>query len=160
MGNRATIIFTDGERYSPAVYLHWNGGPESVYAFLEELDRREVRADAEYEAARFVQIVGEATDSGGENGLSLGIVNGPKSDSPEELEAVQTDHGDNGLYLINRNTGEFRRFLESGSNWKLEELTPETVAAEFREAETHSYRAEFRKFFQALSEHKKVEATT
>ncbi len=39
MGNRATIIFTDGKKsFSPAVYLHWNGGPESVYAFLEELD--------------------------------------------------------------------------------------------------------------------------
>ena len=62
MGNRATVIFQAQDTISPAIYLHWNGGPESVYQFLDELDRRKVRGDADYEAARFVKIVGEFFD--------------------------------------------------------------------------------------------------
>lgn len=40
MGNRAYVVFEDrqGNR-SPAVYLHWNGGPESIYAMLDTLAR-------------------------------------------------------------------------------------------------------------------------
>ena len=40
MGNRAAVVFTKGEEISPAVYLHNNGGPESIYSFLAELNRR------------------------------------------------------------------------------------------------------------------------
>src|SRR5216117_1968113 len=112
MGNRATIVFWDGkERFSPAIYLHWNGGPESVYAFLEELDRRGVRADQDYECARLIQLIGEFFDSDGKaGGLSLGVVNGPDPISAwtvglgltEALSHVPTDHGDNGFYLVDR----------------------------------------------------------
>lgn len=124
MGNRATVIFWDAstKACSPAVYLHWNGGPDSVYGFLEELDRRNVRADQEYECARFIQIVGEffsqsyAPPTDGDPhgiyresafGLSLGVVNGPtqaamKRSVPKALEGVMTDHGDNGFYLVDR----------------------------------------------------------
>jgi hypothetical protein len=60
MGNRGTVVFTDGQHsFSPAIYLHWHGSANYIYAFLEELDRRKVRADRSYDAARFVQIVGE-----------------------------------------------------------------------------------------------------
>ncbi len=66
MGNRGTVIFSNqaGDEFSPAVYQHWNGGPESVYAFLDELDRRGVRGadDLAYQAARFVHIVGDFFD--------------------------------------------------------------------------------------------------
>ena len=80
MGNRATVIFVTGEgKISPAVYLHWNGGPESVYQFLDELDRRKVRAGDDYECARFIQIVGEFFDQDATSGLSLGVSNGPHS---------------------------------------------------------------------------------
>lgn len=40
MGNRANIIFTDedqSENNNFGVYIHWNGGPESVYAFFKTL---------------------------------------------------------------------------------------------------------------------------
>lgn len=78
MGNRAFVVFENegSTKFSPAIYLHWNGGPESVYAFLDLLDRYKVTADQEYEAARFVQIVGNFI--GGT--LSLGIVNGPDTE--------------------------------------------------------------------------------
>lgn len=103
MGNRANVIFCNGERISPCIYLHWNGGPDSVYAFLEELDRRKVRPDAEYEAARFCQLVGEFFDQRKElGGLSLGVLNGPSEISVEALGRLMTDQGDNGFYVVNR----------------------------------------------------------
>ncbi len=102
MGNRATVVFTAGDHISPAVYLHWQGGPESVYAFLDELDRREVRADADYECARFIGIVAEFFDADSYGTTSLGVTNGPTVIAPEALAEVQTDHGDNGFYVVNR----------------------------------------------------------
>jgi hypothetical protein len=165
---------------SPAVYLHWNGGPESVYAFLEELDRRGVRADQNYECARFVQVVGEfftwSTEGDlsdpiyreGAFGLSLGIANGPRSDSLEDLECVQTDHGDNGFYLVCRvagredagtlvDTGWVRRFTEAYyPETGLTEWAPEAVERERDTAAADASRAAFREFFAGLEERAQV----
>jgi hypothetical protein len=91
-----------GKRFSPSVYCHWNGSAGSIYGFLEELDRRKIRADQDYECARFIQLVGEFFDQNQISGLSLGVANGPTSDKPEDLQKVQTDHGDNGFYLVDR----------------------------------------------------------
>ena len=105
MGNRGNIVFTDGvERHSPCIYVHWNGSAESVYPWLAELDRRGVRADQEYEAARFVQLVGEFFDSREKyNGLSLGMVNVPKMLlTKSTLGVIKTDSSDNGFFLVNR----------------------------------------------------------
>lgn len=103
MGNRGTVVFTDGkDSFSPAIYLHWNGGPESVLAFLDELDRRKIRADQDYEAARFIAIVAQFFDKDEVGGLSLGVTNGPASDSLEDLAKIWTDKGDNGVYLVDR----------------------------------------------------------
>lgn len=101
MGNRANVIFVDGTDISPAVYLHWNGGVESVYAFVKEMQRRNwTRLD--YGAARFCQVVGEFLRGTGESitkddGLSLGVFNGPAS-----LDAVALDPfiEENGLFII------------------------------------------------------------
>lgn len=146
MGNRAMVVFTnkDNSRFSPAVYLHWNGGPESVYPFLNELDRREVRADQEYEAARFVAIVSEFFDQNCYSGLSLGVRNGPTSIH----ELGMLNQGDNGVYLVCRGEGKskVRRFMmhyspkangQSHQEWK--EFSQEKVEEERREAEAHKY---------------------
>ena len=147
MGNRATVIFTDGkESFSPAVYLHWNGGPESVYGFLEELNRRKARADQDYECARFIELVGEFFDQDEFGSTSLGGTNGPASDRLEDLEKVVTDHGNNGFYLVNR-TGEkmsVRRFTESYQREPfkclgLKEMEPLDVANERLAAYKHKY---------------------
>ena len=142
MGNRATVIFTDGKKsFSPAVYLHWNGGPESVYGFLEELNRRKARADQEYECARFIELVGDFFDQDEFGSTSLGVTNGPKSDKPEDLAKVNTDHSDNGFYLVNRtnNHMQVRRFIERHKgDWSkpdsvsfyLDEMSPEQVEQE------------------------------
>jgi hypothetical protein len=106
MGNRAVIVFKikyDNElELSPQVYLHWNGGPESVMAFLHEMERRGYTRD-DYASARLCQVVGEFFRGVGEcvskdEGLSLGLYPPPKDLKPETLK--QIDHGDNGVYVV------------------------------------------------------------
>jgi hypothetical protein len=52
MGNRALVIFTDGERVSPVVYLHWCG--DQVPAWLSDLKQlmRGREGDVDYSCAR------------------------------------------------------------------------------------------------------------
>jgi hypothetical protein len=164
MGNRATVIFTDGKkRFSPAVYLHWNGGPESVYAFLEELDRRRQRCDQDYECARFIQLIGEFFDQDRISSTSLGVVNGPKSDNICDLLKVRTDHGDNGFYLVNRtvepmNVRRFREQLDGATGkYTLVELPSGQVAAEREAAAKHEYRKTFRGVFASITGDKRIE---
>lgn len=156
MGNRANVIFTNKKRnsFSPTIYLHWNGGPESIYGFLEELDRRKVRADQEYEAARFTQIVGEYMDQTSQGGYSLGILSGPKNAKPEQLLRACDDTSDNGLYLICREGGEIRveRIFE-GPNVKSEIWVKEEKAEAYKSA----YLEEFRKFFSRLANNREVQ---
>jgi hypothetical protein len=126
MGNRAVVIFTNREAdiFSPAIYLHWNGGPESIYQFLDELDRRDVRADQNYEAARFVQIVGEFMDQEYRSNCSLGIDSGPS----HFCEVLGHDCGDNGIFLVCRALAEgrkvrrFWRGAEKDEDWVKAEL--------------------------------------
>lgn len=54
MGNRCYVAFPEAQ---VAVYLHWNGGLESVLAFLDFMNERGDRGET-YGAARFCQIVG------------------------------------------------------------------------------------------------------
>ena len=98
MGNRAVIAYipsheevpTDLEAASDAgivgLYLHWNGGPESIQAFLTAAKRYGVRPD-DYGLARLTQIIGNYL--GGT--LSMGI--GP-------IKSLDTDNFDNGTYLV------------------------------------------------------------
>jgi len=149
MGNRANVIFSDGSKFedrppqlSPAIYLHWNGGPDSVYAFLAETFRRMSSRgqDVSYMSARFVQIVGDFFGVDGSGGcLSLGIVSGPESMSLEALAAF--DCGDNGIYVVEP-LG-IRRFVwtpatvENG-DIPLREMSEEEVARERRDAESEN----------------------
>lgn len=93
MGNRAVI--TD-DLNGIGVYLHWNGGPDSVGAFLEYCRLRGFRSPTEdraYAYARLVQVI--ANFFGG--GLSVGI---------DLCRNLDCDNGDNGTYIV-------------GAGWKL-----------------------------------------
>lgn len=83
MGNRA--IITD-EAKKIAVYLHWNGGMDSVEAFLEYCRIKQYRAD-DYGWARLCQVIGNFFGGG----LSLGI---------GAYDEYGDDPGDNGVYII------------------------------------------------------------
>ena len=89
MGNRA-VIATNDLTTSPAIYLHWNGGPESVLAFLDaakELEFRDPVADPPYGTAYLQALI--CLYFG--NGMSTGI---------SALKNSDTDNGDNGVYRL------------------------------------------------------------
>ena len=92
MGNRAVIAFQDASHTevqpdSVGVYLHWNGGPQSVVAFLDAAKYLGVRREDEYGAARLCQIIGNWF--GGN--LSIGI---------GTCRTMDTDNWDNGTYVV------------------------------------------------------------
>lgn len=90
MGNRAVIAFTrDGSKPDLGVYLHWNGGPESVYCFLDAMQELGWRFEEGYGTARLAQLAGQLF---GSNGLSVGIV--------AITTLADVDPGDNGVYVV------------------------------------------------------------
>ena len=89
MGNNALIKAKDNT--NKAVYLHWNGGRDSVEAFLKYCELKRFRGfDDDYGIARFCQVVGNFFGVGG---LSLGIM--------DISEGEDGGYMDNGLYIVN-----------------------------------------------------------
>src|ERR1051326_2984584 len=102
MGDRALIIFTDGEAVSPVIYLHWAGSrvPDLLHRHKDLMASR--GADVQYAAARFVGIV-HATMP--EQNLSLGIWNADcntryavLADAADKL--ADLSHGDAGFVVV------------------------------------------------------------
>lgn len=90
MGNRAVITTRDNFRSNGVgVYLHWNGGRDSVEAFLKYMKLRRFRApDSDnYGWARLCQVVGNYL--GGTS--SIGI---------DRVDHLDMDNWDNGTYII------------------------------------------------------------
>lgn len=94
MGNRAVIGWQDQDgnfsEESIGVYLHWNGGRDSVEAFLaycEIMGFRSPSFDSQYGVARFIQVVANWF---GEDGLSIGV---------DKIANLDTVNWDNGLYI-------------------------------------------------------------
>lgn len=115
MGNRAVICHSKAKN-STAIYVHWNGGLESVLAFLEVCRRRGYRDptyDSGYGMARLCGLICEFFDGA----LSVGI--GP-------LSTLDTDNHDNGTYLIGKGwTIEERFGAGSKRAYTLDALTTE-----------------------------------
>jgi hypothetical protein len=86
MGNRA-VITTEEKKIG--IYLHWNGGYDSVNAFLTYCKLRDFREpeDDNYGWARLCQVIGNYF--GGD--LSVGI---------DTLDCLDCKNGDNGVYII------------------------------------------------------------
>jgi len=89
MGNRAVITTPKKDL---GVYLHWNGGRDSVEAFLAYCNIKHYRNpnDDCYGWARLCQVIGNFF--GGTN--SIGI---------DKYERLDTNNGDNGVYIIDEN---------------------------------------------------------
>jgi hypothetical protein len=86
MGNRAVITT---EAKDLGVYLHWNGGRDSVEAFLLYCKLKGYRCpeNDNYGWARLCQVIGNFFG----DGLSVGI---------DKYDRLDTDNGDNGTYII------------------------------------------------------------
>lgn len=90
MGNRAVITTAPYAETNIGIYLHWNGGRESVEAFLaaaKALGMRSPGGDPYYAMARLVQIIGNFF--GGSTSIGIGL-----------CSELDTDNGDNGTYVI------------------------------------------------------------
>lgn len=90
MGNRAVITTKDGFAHNGlGIYLHWNGGRDSVRAFLKYCELKGFRSpDTDnYGWARLAQVIGNFFGGG----LSIGI---------DKVRNLDCDNFDNGTYLI------------------------------------------------------------
>ena len=102
MGNRA-IIKPEGKNIG--VYLHWNGGFDSVTAFLKYCELKGYRGfDDSYGMARFCQVVGNFFGGG----LSLGVIANVEETDEEAM------YIDNGIYIVKhwtpiRHIGDFEK---------------------------------------------------
>lgn len=141
MGNRANVIFTsrDGKQISPAVYLYWDGGPASIYSFLDELERRGCNGHESYSAARFVHVVADYFDSEGATSQSLGIMPGPRAITAKQMERY--DLSDNGVFVVSYPKGNrhVRRFVRTDDYNTAREMTASEVFDERERAYKHPY---------------------
>lgn len=100
MGNRAVITtyiegetledFEAGKNNRIGIYLHWNGGKDSIEGFLKYCKIKNFRTPEtdNYGWARLIQII---TNTINQDGLSVGI---------DTIDHLDCDNGDNGVYLI------------------------------------------------------------
>lgn len=90
MGNRAVITTADNfKNNGVGVYLHWNGGRDSVEAFLKYCDMQGYREPSEdcYGWAYLCGVISNFFS----DGLSVGI---------DVIDHLDCDNGDNGVYII------------------------------------------------------------
>lgn len=86
MGNRA-MVCPVGKNYG--VYLHWNGGRDSVEAFLKYCELKGYRGfDDSYGMARFTQVV--ANFFGGSNSIGIEF----------NVQESDAEWYDNGIYYV------------------------------------------------------------
>jgi hypothetical protein len=91
MGNRAVITFKDDNPENIAIYLHWNGGRDSVEAFCEAARLLGLPRDIsdDYAVGRFIQMVGN-------------FFAGCSSFGVGKVKNLDCDNGDNGLYILGK----------------------------------------------------------
>ncbi len=89
MGNRAVISFQDTDLETldtsqVGIYLHWNGGLESIEGFCQAASALGVN-----EPARFIQMIGNWF--GGSSSVYVDVIS-----------RLDYDNGDNGTYVISK----------------------------------------------------------
>lgn len=90
MGNKAVITTAENfKNNGVGIYLHWNGGRDSVEAFLEYCKMKGYRSPDkdDYGFARLTQVI--ANFFGGTVSIGVGVVSN-----------LDCDNGDNGVYII------------------------------------------------------------
>lgn len=95
MGNRAVITASSDRENGIGIYLHWNGGIESVLAFLDVAKARGFRcpaSDESYGMARLCGLIHEFFGVDRDTSLGIGT-----------LGQLDCDNGDNGVYTIGKN---------------------------------------------------------
>ena len=94
MGNRAVITASTSHTKGIGIYLHWNGGIESVQAFLDVAKARGFRdptSDESYGMARLCGLIHEFFGVDQDTSLGIGT-----------LEQLDCDNYDNGVFVIGK----------------------------------------------------------
>ena len=126
MGNRAVIAFEDKSRDKkdcPAIYLHWNGGRDSVEGFLAVAkDQFGSTHSPDYGCARLTTIICNWFTA--KDGLSIGV---------GTFGTLDADNYDNGTYWLNSKyeitEREFQRQAEQAV-YLIDELKESVLAAQ------------------------------
>ena len=108
MGNRA-VIRIEGE--SAGIYVHYNGGRDTIEPLLEVAKEYGIRGD-DYGIARLTQMLGNFF--GGT--LSLGVA---------QLDELDQNNSDNGTYVVDENFNIIERLYFSGEeqdHWNYDEI--------------------------------------
>lgn len=114
MGNRAVITTKENfENNGIGIYLHWNGGYDSVSAFLKYCELKGYRSPSVdcYGYARLCQVIGNFF--GGST--SIGI---------NTIDKLDCDNYDNGVYIIEDWNIVDRKYFDGAEqmNYELEEM--------------------------------------
>lgn len=114
MGNRAVITTKENfENNGIGIYLHWNGGYDSVSAFLKYCELKGYRCPEydNYGWARLCQVI--ANFFGGSTSIGIDVVNN-----------LDCDNYDNGVYIIENWKIVDRKYNRYGEqmNYKLEDM--------------------------------------
>jgi hypothetical protein len=131
MGNRAVITTRCNnaeESNNIGIYLHWNGGRDSIEAFLKYCKIKKFRCpeDDNYGWARLCQVIANyfGSDNGG---LSVGI---------GKCCNLDCNNYDNGVYIVEDWEIIDRQYYDYGeeqSNYELREMLVEIDKAQPRE---------------------------
>ena len=89
MGNRAVITTVGATDNTTGIYVHWNGGVNSIEAFCAYCDMKGFRSpDTDcYGFAYLATVIGNFFG----DGLSLGV---------DRIKCLDTDNYDNGVYYL------------------------------------------------------------
>ena len=114
MGNRAVIAFVNDkgeqDKNSVGIYLHWNGGRDSVEGFLQTAKDYGIRSGS-YGVARLTQIITNSFPGT----LSVGV---------DMLKNLDCDNFDNGVYWVDQNFDIVDREYISSPNFKEQQQYP------------------------------------
>lgn len=126
MGNRAVITASTLKTKGLGIYVHWNGGLESVLAFIDEARERGFRdpsSDESYGMARLCGLIHEFFGVKTETSLGLGT-----------LDQLDCNNWDNGVYVIGKDWTIVKRWGQ-GSNPK------KTTVEDLNEDQLEQYNA-------------------
>jgi len=108
MGNRAVVVFDEfkPESEAAAIYLHWNGGRDSIEGYLKatRILMGGRLGDGAYARARFFQVIG--IFMGGN--LSFGM----------DTTRALCGQGDNGVFIIDSDTMTIKGRGEWDAEWE------------------------------------------
>lgn len=91
MGNRAVITTAPFDENNVGIYVHWNGGRESIEGFLDAAKALGYRPPGTHASYAFAGLAGLIWSYLGRGGLSVGI---------GQCKDLDCENWDNGVWLI------------------------------------------------------------